>query len=51
MTVGGVAVPNVGSAAALSTAGSNAYFWDTSLETTVAKVFDTAADETVTVLF
>ena len=51
VTVGGVPVPNVGSAAALSTAGSNAYFWDTSLEITVAKVFDTAADETVTVLF
>jgi alpha-glucosidase len=49
--VGGAAVPDAGSELALSNATGNAYFWDASLETTVVKVFDTAADETVTVLF
>jgi alpha-glucosidase len=51
VVVGGAPVQDVGSEAALSNAGSNAYFWDVTLESTVVKVFDTAANETVTVLF
>ena len=44
VTVGGTPVANVGSAAALDAATTNAFFWDSSLRSTVIKVFDTRAD-------
>ncbi len=51
VTIGSAPVSNVGSAAALATATSDAYFWDNTLQATVIKVFDTAADVTITALF
>lgn len=51
VSVGGQSVANAGSAAALATAATNAYYWDSGLQSTIVKVFDTAADTMVKVLF
>ncbi len=48
VTIGATVLPDAGSAAGLAAATGDAYFWDSGLETTVVKLFDTRRDVTVT---
>jgi hypothetical protein len=43
-------VTNAGSPGALAASGANGFCWNSALQTTVVKVFDTAADVTITVV-
>ena len=49
--VSGAAVPDVQSPENLAAATSNAYYWNADTEITFIKVFDRAADLTVTALY
>jgi alpha-glucosidase len=51
VTLGAVALPDVGSPENLAGSLANAYYWNASIEVTFVKVFDMAADVTLAVLF
>jgi alpha-glucosidase len=49
VTAGAAIVPKLGSAAALAASATDGFRWDSGLQTTIIKVFDTAADVTISV--
>lgn len=51
VTLGATGLSNVGNPDLLASATGNAYYWNASIEVTFVKVFDTAADITLTVQF
>jgi alpha-glucosidase len=51
VTLGTAALPDVGSPENLDSSTTNAYYWNSSIGVTFVKVFDTAADVTLTALF
>ena len=51
MIVSGAALPDVQSPENLAAATSDAYYWNADTEITFIKVFDRAADLTVTALY
>ncbi|WP_165072896.1 TIM-barrel domain-containing protein [Paludisphaera rhizosphaerae] len=51
VSVGGAALPDVGSPENLTGSAADAYYWNPSIEVTFIKVFDSLPDVTVTALF
>lgn len=51
VSAAGADLPDVGDPGTLAASTVNAYYWNASIQITFAKVFDTAADVTVTALF